>query len=614
MSSLFAVQDRSVVDKITQQLAALPLDKDGALVITPQPFGSDVVTAFFANVLQAPSLTIAAPVTRTKTEPTGIVVQGNAGFLGYDGLVFTLTVAWDDDNKQAVLSIDGAFAPDKMVTPPVITWISLGQLGLTAAYQSQLQMVQFAFHGVIISGGADPAHIPFRLAPATGDSWQIGFGGGSVAVSAEQLVGLVSGDALTSFFPPELSNILSAITVSGLDATFDPKSKTVDYFSVGIAVTNGWDIAPKVSLEPGLQLTLTLVNPTDATNRQSIGTVTGTFKLNTTELPLYVQGTSGGGSSLWSFGVQPGESVTLPSFSDLLGLAGGDDFLKSLPPAFSQIPQILINDLMITFDPGKKILTEVTFSIQTKSSWPVVAGYFEVTNIYVKFDITNVNVSANRTVAGLVRSTDTGLAASDHAVHVDRPACRLHPRPSQHGVAQCRGGRDRQPDVAADRSDHRARASRSAHGRPAVQKHPGRRPLFVERSRAGQGKHDHRQQPARQQPERDFFGPGDMACRLFDDDDDQLLSGSDTAAPRRVHLAIPGGARPVAQITLGACNGAAQRTGPAGEDLQLRGDDRCPSDIAVQAWRDGISVQVTTRPLGVEALLPRRRSTVLGWL
>jgi hypothetical protein len=407
MSSLFPVQDRSVVDKITQQLVALPLDKNGALVITPQPFDSDIVTAFFANVLQVPSLTIAAPVTRTKTNPTGIVVQGNAGFLGYDGLVFTLTVAWDDDEKQAVLSIDGSFAADKVVTPPVITWISLGQLGLTAIYQSQLQMVQFAFHGVIISGaGADAAHIPFRLAPATGDSWQIGFGGGdSVPVSAEQLIGLVSGNALTSFFPPELSNILSAIAVSGLDATFDPKSSTVDYFSVGIAVTNGWDIAPKVSLEPGLQLTLTLVNPTDATNRQSIGTVTGTFKLNTTELPLFVQGTSGGGSSLWSFGVQPGQSVTLPSFSDLLGLAGGDDFLNALPSAFSQIPQILINDLMITFDPGKKTLNEVMFSIQTKSSWPVVAGYFEVTNIYVKFDIANVNVSASRTVAGLVRST-----------------------------------------------------------------------------------------------------------------------------------------------------------------------------------------------------------------
>ena len=405
MVSVPGAQDQSSVDQITATLAGLALESDGSLVIAPQLFNSDIINAFFANVLQVQSLTIAAPVTRTRTEPTGIVVTGAADFLSYAALVVTLTVAWDETVKEAVLSIDGVFPPGKTVTPPVITWLSLGQLGVNASYHSGFEIVQFAFRGMIISGtGAQTAYIPFSLASAANGGWQIHFSGGdSVPVSGDQLVGLVSGNALTSFFPRELTSILDAIAVTGLNAVFDPVAGTVTYFSIGVSVTNGWEIAPKVQLEPGLRLALTLVDPTDAANRQTIGAVTGTFKLNATELPLFVQGSSGGGNALWSFGLQPGATVTLPSFSDLLDLAGGDDFLHGLPPAFSQIPQIIIDELTISFDPTQKTLDEVAFAIETKSSWPVVAGYFAITSIYVKLDVANVNDSTKRTVAGLVR-------------------------------------------------------------------------------------------------------------------------------------------------------------------------------------------------------------------
>ena len=299
-------QDQSIVDRISDKLSKLRLGQDQSLVITPQAVGEDIVTAFFTNVLQTQSITIAAPVTRTKTAPTGIAIKGAADFLSYKGLDATLTVVWDDDNKEAVLSIDATFASDKPVTLPVVTWISLEQVGITASYRSETEMVQFALHRDIISGsGSQAAHIPFRLTPILASEWHIGFGGGaSVPVTAEQLVGLVSGNALTTFFPSELTSILDAIEVTGLDAVFDPKAGTVSYFAVGITVKNGWPIAPKVELEPGLHLALTIVDATNAINRQIIGTVTGTFTLNNTELPLFVPGATGEGA-LWSFGVQP---------------------------------------------------------------------------------------------------------------------------------------------------------------------------------------------------------------------------------------------------------------------------------------------------------------------
>jgi hypothetical protein len=78
--------------------------------------------------------------------------------------------------------------------------------------------------------------------------------------------------------------------LSTIETVLDTAKKTVSTFALGVSVTNGWDIAPKVSLEPGLQVSLTLVTPAD-------------------------------------------RQVVRPSASVVLGLAGRSDFLATLRPA-----------------------------------------------------------------------------------------------------------------------------------------------------------------------------------------------------------------------------------------------------------------------------------------
>jgi hypothetical protein len=152
-----------------------------------------------------------------------------------------------------------------------------------------------------------------------------------------------------------------------------------------------------------LNLALTLLNPTNEKRRQVVGTVSGTFDLNGTELPIFIEANLGT-VNLWSFGIQPGEKVILPSFSNLLDLAGGQDFLNTLPTGLSNIPQIEIDTLQVDFDPDEKELSRLSFSIQTASTWVIIENYFEVFNLLVAFDIRNLTNSSSRTIFGKVHS------------------------------------------------------------------------------------------------------------------------------------------------------------------------------------------------------------------
>ncbi len=402
-----ATADPPLIGGIVQKLMAVPLLPDGSLVLTPQAFSIDGVTAFFSNVLQVQSFTVANAQRKQTMRPVGATVMGQATVFNYPGLDATLTFAsQEDDEGEVSIGIDGTFKPEQSFPLPIITWIALTQLGLTATYDSRWGIVHFLFHGKIQSGeGTIAALIPFTMQRAAGGGWQLSFAGDTAtSVSGDQLVALMSGNSLTEFLPDALTNGLKSIAITDVDAVFDPDAKTISYFAVGITVENDWDIAPKVSLSPGLGLSLALVNPTDPVNKLIVGQVTGTFLLGETPVPLFVQG-SAGASTLWMAGVQPDQTVTLPSFSDLLGLAGGKGFLDSLPKGFSDLPQIQIDTLLVTFDPTNKTLNEIDFAIQTKSPWPVVDKYFEVTNIYVALVITDLIGGGTPATQGLIRCT-----------------------------------------------------------------------------------------------------------------------------------------------------------------------------------------------------------------
>jgi hypothetical protein len=219
-------------------------------------------------------------------------------------------------------------------------------------------------------------------------------------ITGENIVALLGGETLESFVPEPLKKILAGFKINGIETVLDTANKTVSTFSLGVSVTNGWDVAPKVSLVPGsLQVNLTLIEPTDPDNRTTVGNLSATFDIAGVVVPITLGATIGSASS-WTFGLQPGQSVTLPSFSDLLALAGGADFFATLPSGLKDIPKIDIDELMVEFEPDKNELTLLSFSLQTDSTWPIIENYFEIQKLKIAFDITNLTDSANRAVLG----------------------------------------------------------------------------------------------------------------------------------------------------------------------------------------------------------------------
>lgn len=392
----------ALIDDIISKLEAIPTEPNGSLILTPQKFAIPFMDDFFARALKTDYIAIADAVVTPGQETAS--VQGRAALLGYPDLGVSMVFLSIDN--QVVITVQGTFAPGKTVQLPVITWVSIKDIGMTIRFSQPYEIVNFQIQGnFLVPDGSRQAVIPLRLSKPDKNKWQLAIADDSdVTVTANQLVALVGGKTLTSFLPEALVDILAGIEVKGISSTFDTSQNTISYFAVGVSVTNGWDISSKIRLKPGLGISLTLVDPTSSTSMQIVGEVKGTFSLNGTDVPVFVQG-SAGLSTLWNIGVQPDHKVTLPSFSDLLGLAGGQDFLNSLPPAFSQIPQIVINKLIIMFDPVAVTLNRIDFAVSTKSTWPIISGYFEVTNIYVALDIGNILSPGEQTTAAVVRST-----------------------------------------------------------------------------------------------------------------------------------------------------------------------------------------------------------------
>lgn len=387
----------ALIDQITSKFKTIPIDGSGNLTLSPSDFGLDFMDSFFSKVLQKQTITLKGASKKPGTKT--ITVTGTSDLLSYKGL--DLSIVFDIQNKEVVGTVTATFDKTKTTTLPVINWIKVGNIQLSSTISSTFEIVTFGF-GVDILVAATGDTIPVHVTSLSNDEWKIDIAeGAEQGVTANDLVALLGGHALESFLPKDLIAVLSGLKINGIETIFNIKKKTVSYFSIGVSVTSGWDIAPKVSLKPGLQVNLTLINPTDATSRQFSANISATFDLNTVEIPAYLGVSGGSGSSLiWAFGIQPGESVILPSFSDLLGLAGGQAFLKSLPDGLSKIPKIEINKLMVNFDSSKKVLTKLSFEVATASSWPIIPKYFEIEKLSVAFDVTNLTTPATREVLG----------------------------------------------------------------------------------------------------------------------------------------------------------------------------------------------------------------------
>ncbi|MDV3457682.1 DUF6603 domain-containing protein [Sphingomonas sp. HF-S4] len=409
----------STIDAITAAIDKLPTT-GGVLTLTPADFNLDFMNSVFTRLLATQSLSFAGVQITPGTET--IVIAGTATIFDYADLDCTLSFTVAEGNTVATLT--GKFATSRQITLPLLTWLKAGNISISTSFTESLEIVALAFGMDILLQNGDT--IPILVTQLTADVWRIDIAEGTAkGVTGDDLVFLLGGQALENFLPPALTGELAGFTINGMEAELDTAAKSVTYFSTGVAVTNGWDIAPKVSLKPGLQIGLTLASaltsappksgngaspqsgngaPVVSSSLTVVGSVAATFDIAGVELPIYL-GASSGATSLWTFGLQPAQIVTLPSFSDLLSLAGGADFFASLPSGLQDIPQIEIDKLLVQFDPATKNLTLLSFALQTGSSWPVIAGYFEIEQLSFAFDITNLTLPANRQVIGDMGAT-----------------------------------------------------------------------------------------------------------------------------------------------------------------------------------------------------------------
>lgn len=386
----------ALIDQITAQFQALLIDGTGALTITSSDFTSDYMNAFFSKVLLLNSLTISNA--EQQVGDNSIIVKGKTDLFRYTDIDIIISFEAEDDIVFG--KIEGTFDPAREVSLPLISWIAIASISLSKTISENFELVQFTFNAEIKLEGS-PGNIPVEIKQLGSGNWALNIAEETnQGITGEQLVTLLGSQALANFLPTSLVDVLDGFSVNGIQALFNTDQSTVDFFTLGISVTNGWEIvASKIVLQPGLHIQLSLINATDDDSRELIAAIQGTFSINNVDIPILISSGLGASTNL-SFGLQPGATVVLPSFSDLLELAGEQDFLDSLPEGLKDIPQIQIDKLLVQYDPAESELTVLSFEVQTEENWPIVPNYFELEKLSINFDIYDLNVPASRQILG----------------------------------------------------------------------------------------------------------------------------------------------------------------------------------------------------------------------
>ncbi len=385
----------ATIDDIVAAVQNAPVGTDGTLTLPASAFaGIAVAQAFFTNVIGHPALAIRQA--GRKPGAASIIVTGQADAFGYTGLGATLTFAAPDG--QVVITLAGALASGGPVTLPVVTWIELDDITLTATIAEPFQLVTFHFSAQIPlpAGGQGSVPIDITYAPPAG--WQIGIAERTgTAVTPGQLIALIGGHDLASFLPPELVSILNGFALTDLIIEFDTGTETVSLVSAGITVTNGWPITPGIELKPGLEVLVSVANPASDTQRAFTGIVKGTFELSGVPVPVFVQADVTSAQTSWLVGLDPQSSgVTIPSLSGLFELAGGPGFASSLPAGLQNVPAIQVTPLLVGFTLGPPArLQQVRFGAATASPWPIVPGFLTVQQLTFAFQLTGLADGTN---------------------------------------------------------------------------------------------------------------------------------------------------------------------------------------------------------------------------
>jgi len=389
----------ALIDELVARIAAVPIQPDGSLTLSEDTFaGLDFAPLFFTQVLKAKSFTI--DKANRQTPAGSATIEGIADCFGYKRLGVTLQFSATDD--EVAISLDGTFDPGKKTTLPVLDWIEVGNLGLAATIAQPFSAVTFLYHGAITLKGDSAPSTPITLSPTLQDGgWRLDTTGDpSQGLTGEQLVALLSGNALTQFLPKDVVDKLTGFKLTGVVAAFSLTSKTVDMLSVGITVTNGWEILPQFSLAPGMSISFLGTDLTDSSSRTLVGVVKSTFLVAGVSVPIFVQGQVGSSTgTAWSIGLDPESTgVTLPSLSNLFDLSGDISFKNSLPAGLAKLPGINIFEFQVDFTTGPTTLHRIAFGAKTIAAWPVIDGFLSIDALSFQMDLLNLNDSANRQI------------------------------------------------------------------------------------------------------------------------------------------------------------------------------------------------------------------------
>lgn len=392
----------SVIDNITDALNKLPRGADNALTLQATDFNLDEVTQFFQQALAGQALVIDEAV--ITPEQQTISVGGQAELLGYTDLTTLLTFQSVDSTDDLTIEITGDFDPASTLTLPLVPWLSIYKLGLKMTQTTEFGILAFTVYGSLQVGDADQGDevdIPIVLTKTGNADWNIEIAEDqSIALpDLNHLAELLGGEAAASFFPQPLVDAIADIAVGGIDCQFNTQTSSVSYFTVTISTQNSWQIASQIEILAGMSLALILLNPVGGGTTSVIGTVRGTAQFNGLTIPMYVQA-SAGGSTTWEVGILPDDGVTMPGISTLLDLAGGEDFYQTLPDGFRDIPDILINHVLIQFDPVQKTLDQIAFAISTAQSWEIIAGYLAITNLSLEMTVNNLTTPSQCSILG----------------------------------------------------------------------------------------------------------------------------------------------------------------------------------------------------------------------
>ena len=381
----------ALIDEIISKIESLPIE-DGKLKLSISDFSSlPFMKSFFEKLLKEATLVL-DNATRTPGEQT-ITVTGKANLLGYKSL--SLTITFDVQDKEVVGTVRAVFDPGKITTLPVINWIRVADIGFVAAINETFGAVTFEFDVKILT--LKDNRIPVSMRPISGENWNLTIGDDSYHAGAAEIIGLLGGHSLDKFLPKQLVDALDVVTLNGLDTTFNTNTKSISYFSIGVELAKRWEIIPnKVWLEEGLLISFTIVNADKKEELEFIANVRGTFMLGKTKVPIQI-GTSVGGTTVWSFGIQMGEKVMLQNLAELLSLGNAE---SALPDGLANIPSINITTLNAEFNSTESKLQRLAFAIETADTWPVIKDYFEIEQLTIDFDITDVTDSAKRLVLG----------------------------------------------------------------------------------------------------------------------------------------------------------------------------------------------------------------------